>query len=123
VEQDLVTVLLPDDPYRLVDLREVVAEAADEVGRLVGAQRPAVLAQVQGVEVEAPLDVEVGQVLLEEVVDEAMDVQHRPPPALGPPAPYERGHDIALGVLSQRKLDRLVLGPEHIGRHVHETSR
>jgi len=63
-------------------------------------QRPTVLPQVQGVEVEAPLDVEVGQVLLKEVVDEAVDVEHRTPARLRGAATHQRGHDLALGVLA-----------------------
>ena len=41
----------------------------------MGEQAPAVLAQVEGVEVDAPLDVVVGQVRLEEVVGVAVHVE------------------------------------------------
>ena len=61
----------------LVELGVVVAEVGDVVGGLVRAQRAAVLAQVEGVEVVAALGPPVGVPGLEEVVGEAVEVQHR----------------------------------------------
>jgi hypothetical protein len=71
--------LVADDPHRLVQFRVVVGEVGAEVRRLVRLDAAAVLAQVERVEVDAPRGEEVGQVGLEEVVDEAVDVQHGAP--------------------------------------------
>ncbi|MCP9949712.1 hypothetical protein [Actinomadura madurae] len=80
------------------------------------------LAQVERVEVEAEIEVEIGQVLLEEVVDEPVQVQHGPAGRVGAAPPHQRRHDLALGVPAHRQLDRLVAGAEHIRRHVHISS-
>jgi hypothetical protein len=78
-EHLVVSVDLADDPGRLVEFRVVIGEAAAEVRRLVLEQAAAVFAQVECVEVPAAVDEEIGQMGLEEVVHEAVDVQHRTP--------------------------------------------
>ncbi len=76
-----------DAPPGEVELGEVLAEVADVVGGLVVAQRPAVLAQVDGVERVAALGPPLGVLGVEEVVGEAVHVQHR---AAGGPAGRQR---------------------------------
>ena len=61
---------------RRVELGVVLREVAAEVRRLVRKQRPAVLAQVERVEVVAERGEELGRRRLEEVVAEAVHVQH-----------------------------------------------
>ena len=71
-------VALGDEPERRAQLLGVLVEVLGEVRGLVRAQRPAVLAQVEGVEGVAALGPPVGGAGLEEVVAEPVDVQHRP---------------------------------------------
>ena len=82
-------------------------EVPAEVGRLVREQAAAVLAQVEGVEVPAAFDEEVGQVGLEEVVGETVQVEHGAPGGLVGPAADQGGQYRALVVVSE--IDRLVL--------------
>jgi hypothetical protein len=98
-EQAVVPVLVADDPHRLVQFRVVLGEVGAEVRRLVRLDAAAVLAQVERVEVDAPRGEEVGQVGLEEVVDEAVDVQHGGAGRLACAAGDERRTDRALVVV------------------------
>jgi hypothetical protein len=101
------TVHRPDDPGRLVELRVVLGQAAGEVGRLVRQEAAAVLPQVERVEVPAPLGEEVGQVGLEEVVVEAVHVEHRAPGRPVGATPDQRGDDRPLVVATE--VDRVAL--------------
>jgi hypothetical protein len=96
-----VAVLLADDPGRLVQLREVLREAAAEVRGLVVEQAAAVLAQVERVEVPAALDEEFGQVGLEEIVDPSVYVQDGAPGRGVRAAADQRRHDRPLVVGAQ----------------------
>ena len=97
-----VPVALGDPLPRRVDLGVVVAQVGDVVGGLVGAQGAAVLAQVERVEVVAALGPPVGVPGLEEVVGEAVQVQHRLGGRPGRGPAHERRDDLALVVRRQR---------------------
>ena len=122
-EQAVVAVLLPDDPDRLVEFVVVLGEVAAEVRRLVRLQAAAVLAQVQGVEVDAPRHEEVGQVGLEEVVDEAVDVEHGGAGRALGPAGDERGDDRALVVVPEVDGAARVRRAENVGDGFHAGDR
>jgi len=74
-DQVPVVLLCGDDVHRLVDLGGVLDEVPHEVGGLALAQGASVLAQVEGVEVPAALGEGGGEVGVEEVVDEAVQVE------------------------------------------------
>ena len=82
----VVAVALGDPAPRGVDVVEVLADVGDEVGRLPLAHAAAVAAQVDRVEVVAAGDPPVGVLLVEEVVVEPVDVQHRLAGRLARPA-------------------------------------
>jgi hypothetical protein len=91
---------LGDEAESGVQLLVVLREVDDVVRGLVGTKRAAVLPQVQGVEVVAPLDPEVRGRGLEEVVAEAVEVEHRTtrrPLGRGTPT-HEGRDDLALAV-------------------------
>ena len=89
----------------------------------MGQQRPAVLAQIDGVEVLAPGEVEVGQLPLVEVVGEAVDVQHRTSRRAVGAAPYQRRDHRALPVVGQLQDQCLVGFAEDVGPRVGERDR
>jgi hypothetical protein len=65
-----------DDAQCFVQLGEVGRDVTREVGRLMAAQAASVLAQVDGVEVDARADEEVREMGLKEIVGVAVDVEH-----------------------------------------------
>ena len=74
-QQDDLVVLGADDPDRRVDLLRVRAQVGDVVGRAAVADGPAVVAQVERVDV-VPVGAEgVGELRVEEVVDETVHVE------------------------------------------------
>ena len=74
----VVPVTLDDPLPGSVEVGEVLVQVSDVVGGLVRADRPAVLAQVEGVEVVAAVGPPLGVRGLEEVVGEAVHVEHGP---------------------------------------------
>jgi hypothetical protein len=97
----LVLVAPGDDPQRRRDLGEILAEVTAVVGVGRVAERAAVLAQIERVEV-VPLRVEsVGQVDLEEVVGVAVDVQHGPSRGRRRTPPHQRGADRAVIIVGE----------------------
>ena len=106
-----------DDLGGGVQLGEVVAQVAAEVRGLVREQAAAVLAQVERVEVPAALGEEVGHVGLEEVVDEAVHVEHGAAGrAVGAP-PHEGRDHRPLVVGAQLDRPPLVGGAQHVRFH------
>jgi len=111
--------LVTDDPGGGVELLVVLLEVVDVVRRLVLAQAPAVLAQVERVEGSALAVPVLGEPALEEVVVPAVHVEQR---ARGPdrvgrrrPVAHE-GRDV-LALLVGREGDRpgLEALAEHVG--------
>ena len=86
---------------RLVELGVVVREVGDEVRGLVRSQRTTVLAQVEGVEVVAPLHPVVGRRGLEEVVGEPVDVIARSSPQHVTIVVRDRGAGMPADVLAR----------------------
>ncbi len=117
-QQAAVAVLLADDPHRLVQLLVVGDEVADEVRRVVLAQRAAVLAQVDRVEGEAGGHVVVGEVRLEPVVVVTVDVEDGLV-RTGDQPTDQRRRDLALLVRTQRQLGRLVGGTQDVFAELH----
>ncbi len=103
-------VLVTDDPDRLVQFGEVLRDVAAEIGGLMAEQAATVLAQVKGVEVVPTRSEELGQVGLEEVVDVAVHVEHRPLGRGRGPQRDQGRHDLALGVGCQLDAAPLVRG-------------
>ena len=116
-QQAVVAVVLADDAHRLVDLVVVLAQVDAVVRRVVRLQAASVFTQVDGVEVEATLGEEVGQMGLEEVVDEAVDVQHGRAGRLVAPATDERRRERAFGVAAEVDGVPFVRGAEQIRLH------
>ena len=114
-----VPVALGDPLPGLVDLGVVVAQVGDVVGGLVRTQRAAVLAQVERVEVVAALGPPLGVPGLEEVVGEAVHVQHRLGRRAGGGTPHQRRDDRALVVGRQRDGLGEVGLAEHVGDALH----
>ena len=108
-------VALGDPLVRLVQLDVVLGEVEAEVRRLVRQQRAAVLAEVEGVEVVAEPGPELGQVALEEVVAEAVHVQHGTLAAVRGGGVDERGDDAALAVVGELEHLRDEGLPEDVG--------
>ena len=78
-EHHVVVPVATGDPVpRRVELLEVVRDVLDVARGVVLAQGPAVLAQVEGVEVVAAVVPPLGVLGVEEVVAEPVHVQHRP---------------------------------------------
>ena len=97
---DVVVAVAVDDPAPGgVDVVEVLTDVGDEVGRLPLAQAPPVAAQVDRVEVVAAVDPPVGVLLVEEVVVEAVHVEHGLGGRLRGSPPHEGGDDRPLLVL------------------------
>ncbi len=117
-QQPAMAVLLADDPHRLVQFLVVGGEVADEVRRVVRAQRAAVLAQVDRVEGEAGGHVVVGEVGLEPVVVVTVDVEDGLLRTGDQPA-HQRRRDLALLVRAQRQLRRLVGGTQDVFAELH----
>ena len=118
-----VPVALGDAPPGEVDLGEVLVQVGDVVGRLVLAQRPAVLAEVDGVEGVAAVGPPPGVLGVEEVVGEAVHVQHGT--SVGPRRleRHQRGDHGPLAVGRERDRLHPVLRTEDVGlqrfrRHV-----
>jgi hypothetical protein len=78
----------------------------------------AVLAQVERVEVDARAEEELGQVGLEEVVDEAVHIQHGGVGGPVGPARDERGRHHALVVVAERDGAARVRLAEDVGNHI-----
>ena len=97
----VVPVAVDDPAPGGVDVVEVLADVGDEVGRLPLAQAAPVAPQVDGVEVVAALDPPVGVLLVEEVVVEAVHVEHGLGGRLLSPPLYEGGDDRPLLVLGE----------------------
>ena len=110
-----VPVALRDAPPGEVDLGEVLVEVGDVVGGLVLAQRPAVLAQVEGVEGVAAVGPPPGVLGVEEVVGEAVHVQHRPAVGSRGLERDQGGDDGALAVGRERDGLDPVVGAEDVG--------
>ena len=111
-EERLLGVLQGDDLDGTVELEVVLAQVRGVVAVLLGHPGPAALAQVQGIEGEAPGGEEVGQLGLEEVVREAVHVQHGSPHVLARPgdAPHQHRAHVALTVRVGAELeDRLLV--------------
>jgi len=79
------------------------------VRRLALPERAAALAQVERVEREAALGPELGQLGLEEVVAEAVDVDHRAARRALVATTHQRGVDPALAVGILAEVDRQAL--------------
>ena len=112
-------VLGRDQVERAVQLRVVMLEVGGEVRGLAGAPGPAGLAQVEGVESQAAGGAEVGQLGLEEVVGEPVDVEHRAVDGLlrgGRTTDHDRDHlALAVGVGAELEDVLLVAVAEEVG--------
>src|SRR4029079_7165843 len=98
-----------------IELGEVVVQSGDVVRVLVGRDRAAVLPQVEGVEVVAAPGPPLGVRRLEEVVGEAVHVQHRLRRPLAGAATDEGRDDPALVVVGQVEGLRRVRRAQHVG--------
>ena len=93
---------------------EVLVDRAREVRHLPVAQRPPVATKIERVEAQPVRLVELGEVRLEEVVDEAVHVQHRRPTTARRAGPSH--HDGIRAAARARHRQGGVLEPvEHIG--------
>jgi hypothetical protein len=122
-EQGVVPVDLADLANRRVQLGVVLRQVAGEVRRLVREQTPAVLAEIQCVEMPAALDVEVGQVRLEEVVHEAVHVEDRAAGWGVGGAMHQGGDHLALIVRVERDHVPFVRVTQDVNRHVIDVTR
>ena len=109
-----VPVALGDPPPGQVDLGEVLVEVGDVVGGLVLAQRPAVLAEVDGVERVAAIGPPPGVLAVEEVVGETVHVEDGATVGTGRLEGDERGDDGALVVGWERDGLDPVVGSEDV---------
>ena len=106
---------LADDVDRARDLRVVLGDALAEVRVLVRAQRAAVLAQVERVEGVALHREALGEMALEEVVDEAVHEKHRAARRLAAVRQaHERRQHPAVVVVRELELERLEPGQEAV---------
>ncbi len=110
--------LFPDQAQCLVEFRVVELQVRHEVRGLTRTPGAAAFAQVEGEEGVALLGEMLGDVLLEEVVGEPVDVQHRAVPRQVPGlVADQRGLDVALPVRigTQRDRQLLVAVAEDVG--------
>ena len=114
----VVPVAVHDPRPRGVDVLEVGVHVVDVVGGLVLPQRAAVLPQVEGVEVVAAAGPPLRELCLEEVVGEAVHVEHRPAGRLVGRPMDEVGLDRPFRVGGQHQRLDDVRRPEHVGRQV-----
>src|SRR6202007_1598358 len=92
------------------DIGVMLAEDLAEIGVLVRTYRAAVLAQVEGVERVTFGGETLGHVALEEIIAEAVDVEHRAARRMPGRQPHERRHDGPVVVRRELELEGLESG-------------